>query len=263
MEPEDADDIRAAVAVARGQAIDDLWTWGWEACAHMSALSGSDPGGGLGGCCATRGRGDDPTLTRCVSLEIVHAPTRNADVSVPWRAEPRIAERGRGRGVDRGRVIYVGAGTGGRLAAMDACEWGPTYGVPDDAVITLVAGEGLPPGSYEDEASEDDAAGGAAAVRALAPSAARHRGWSVGERLDAVRGRRARGGARRRRADRCGDGRVGSSLGALVDIAIELPVGDEVVSGLDAAEGRHRAEDRPQRVLDSADGAARAYRTGR
>jgi hypothetical protein len=43
MEPEDADDIRAAVAAARAAGIDDLWTWGWEACAHMSALSGTNP----------------------------------------------------------------------------------------------------------------------------------------------------------------------------------------------------------------------------
>ena len=39
----DADDIRAAVRVARDAGIDDLWTWGFEACGHMSALGGSDP----------------------------------------------------------------------------------------------------------------------------------------------------------------------------------------------------------------------------
>jgi len=43
MEPGDADDIRAAVAAARAAGIDDLWTWAWEACAHMSALAGPDP----------------------------------------------------------------------------------------------------------------------------------------------------------------------------------------------------------------------------
>jgi len=43
MEPGDADDIRAAVAAARAAGIEDLWTWAWEACAHMSALAGSDP----------------------------------------------------------------------------------------------------------------------------------------------------------------------------------------------------------------------------
>jgi hypothetical protein len=44
MEPEDTDDIATAVSVAREEGIEDLWTWGWEACAHMSALAGSDPG---------------------------------------------------------------------------------------------------------------------------------------------------------------------------------------------------------------------------
>jgi hypothetical protein len=43
LEPEDADDVRAAVRVARDEGIDDLWTWGFEACGHMSALGGSDP----------------------------------------------------------------------------------------------------------------------------------------------------------------------------------------------------------------------------
>jgi hypothetical protein len=43
LEPSDADDIRTAVRVAREAGIDDLWTWGFEACGHMSALGGSDP----------------------------------------------------------------------------------------------------------------------------------------------------------------------------------------------------------------------------
>jgi hypothetical protein len=43
MEPEDADDIRAAVRIARDAGIEDVWTWGFEACGHMSALAGSDP----------------------------------------------------------------------------------------------------------------------------------------------------------------------------------------------------------------------------
>jgi hypothetical protein len=43
MEPSDEADIRAAVAAARAAGIEDLWTWGFEACGHMSALAGSDP----------------------------------------------------------------------------------------------------------------------------------------------------------------------------------------------------------------------------
>jgi hypothetical protein len=43
MEPSDGPDIRDAVAAARAAGIEDLWTWGFEACGHMSALAGSDP----------------------------------------------------------------------------------------------------------------------------------------------------------------------------------------------------------------------------
>jgi hypothetical protein len=43
MEPSDEADIRAAVAAARAAGVHDLWTWGFEACGHMSALAGSDP----------------------------------------------------------------------------------------------------------------------------------------------------------------------------------------------------------------------------
>jgi hypothetical protein len=42
LEPEDVDDIRTAVAVAREEDVTELWTWGFEACAHMSHLAGSD-----------------------------------------------------------------------------------------------------------------------------------------------------------------------------------------------------------------------------
>ena len=43
LEPADAADIHRAVVAARAAGIDDLWTWGFEACGHMSALAGSDP----------------------------------------------------------------------------------------------------------------------------------------------------------------------------------------------------------------------------
>ena len=164
--------------------------------------------------------------------ELIHAIIDGHDqvLAAVQAAEPRIAELVEAA-VDRRRVIYVGAGTGGRLAAMDACEWGPTYGVSDDAVVTLLAGDGLRPGSYEDEASEDDAAGGAAAMRALSPSAddivvgvsaSGSTPFVVGAVEAAVEA-----GARTAAVT----ARVGSRLAALVDIAIEMPVGDEVVSG--------------------------------
>ena len=39
-----------------------------------------------------------------------------------------------------GRLFYVGAGTSGRLGVLDASELPPTFGVPEDRVIGLIAG---------------------------------------------------------------------------------------------------------------------------
>jgi len=39
-----------------------------------------------------------------------------------------------------GRLFYIGAGTSGRLGVVDASECPPTFGVPDDWVIGLIAG---------------------------------------------------------------------------------------------------------------------------
>ena len=39
-----------------------------------------------------------------------------------------------------GRLIYIGAGTSGRLGILDASECPPTYGVSDELVQGLIAG---------------------------------------------------------------------------------------------------------------------------
>ncbi|GFD90488.1 N-acetylmuramic acid 6-phosphate etherase 2 [Tenacibaculum sp. KUL152] len=39
-----------------------------------------------------------------------------------------------------GRLIYVGAGTSGRLGILDAVECRPTFSVPDDVVVGIIAG---------------------------------------------------------------------------------------------------------------------------
>ncbi|NNF32702.1 MAG: N-acetylmuramic acid 6-phosphate etherase, partial [Saprospiraceae bacterium] len=41
---------------------------------------------------------------------------------------------------DGGRLFYIGAGTSGRLGILDASECPPTYGVPHEWVIGLIAG---------------------------------------------------------------------------------------------------------------------------
>lgn len=39
-----------------------------------------------------------------------------------------------------GRLVYVGAGTSGRLVMLDAAELGPTYGVGPETVVARMAG---------------------------------------------------------------------------------------------------------------------------
>ena len=45
-----------------------------------------------------------------------------------------------GKMKEGGRLFYIGAGTSGRLGILDASECPPTFGVPDDWVIGLIAG---------------------------------------------------------------------------------------------------------------------------
>lgn len=63
-----------------------------------------------------------------------------------------------------GRLVYAGAGTSGRLAAADAAECPPTFGVAASRVRALVAG-GAPALRRAVEGAEDDAAAARSAVR--------------------------------------------------------------------------------------------------
>jgi N-acetylmuramic acid 6-phosphate etherase len=58
-----------------------------------------------------------------------------------------------------GRLFYVGAGTSGRLALLDAVECPPTFGVPRDMIQAILAG-GLAAISQAIEGVEDDADAG-------------------------------------------------------------------------------------------------------
>ena len=56
-----------------------------------------------------------------------------------------------------GRIIYIGAGTSGRIAAADAIEVPCTYGFPEDRIVALIAG-GVSDASIEIESDfEEDA----------------------------------------------------------------------------------------------------------
>jgi len=62
-----------------------------------------------------------------------------------------------------GRLIYVGAGTSGRLGVLDAAEMPPTYGTDPDMVQGIIAG-GLDALVRSQEGAEDHPGDGAAAI---------------------------------------------------------------------------------------------------
>jgi N-acetylmuramic acid 6-phosphate etherase len=69
-----------------------------------------------------------------------------------------------------GRLIYVGAGTSGRLGVLDAVECVPTFGIEPGVVIGVMAG-GMRAITESVEGAEDDQAGGGRDLAALNLSA--------------------------------------------------------------------------------------------
>jgi N-acetylmuramic acid 6-phosphate etherase len=67
-----------------------------------------------------------------------------------------------------GRLIYVGAGTSGRLGVLDASECPPTFGVPPDRVLALIAG-GERALRSSVEGAEDDTRQAEADLRGIDP----------------------------------------------------------------------------------------------
>ncbi|MCB0474421.1 MAG: N-acetylmuramic acid 6-phosphate etherase [Flavobacteriaceae bacterium] len=70
----------------------------------------------------------------------------NEDKTVPYAVEKsipqieKLVEQIVPKLKSGGRLFYIGAGTSGRLGILDASECPPTYGVPYDLVIGLIAG---------------------------------------------------------------------------------------------------------------------------
>jgi N-acetylmuramic acid 6-phosphate etherase len=75
-----------------------------------------------------------------------------------------------------GRLIYVGAGTSGRLGLLDASEAPPTFSVPPDLVIGIIAG-GYPALIRSQEGAEDDVN---AAIKAIDDAAVTSKDIVVG-----------------------------------------------------------------------------------
>lgn len=145
-------------------------------------------------------------------------------------AASRVADAA-AAGITRGgRLIYVGAGTSGRLGVLDAAECPPTYGVSPETVQGHIAG-GEDALVHAAEGAEDDAEAGAALMKKLAVSPA-----------DTVIGISASGGARyviaavaeaRRRGAYTAalTSNAGTKLAAAADTEIAVITGPEVVAG--------------------------------
>ncbi|QSD35615.1 N-acetylmuramic acid 6-phosphate etherase [Pectobacterium brasiliense] len=116
------------------------------------------------------------TLDQLSTLEMMHAFNQE-DRKVPEaiaQVLPAIAEAvdlATASLQEGGRLIYLGAGTSGRLGVLDASECPPTFGVPHWLVIGLIAGG---PGALLKavEGAEDDPALGEADLKALDVTAA-------------------------------------------------------------------------------------------
>ncbi|MBO6602166.1 MAG: N-acetylmuramic acid 6-phosphate etherase [Roseicyclus sp.] len=129
-----------------------------------------------------------------------------------------------------GRLIYIGAGTSGRLGVLDASECPPTFSVPPGMVVGIIAGgDGALRRSIE--AAEDDDARGAADLEAidLNPRDVVV-GIAVSGRTPYVTGalRHARGVGAGTIALSCNPG---SLIADLADIAIAPVVGPEILTG--------------------------------
>jgi N-acetylmuramic acid 6-phosphate etherase len=129
-----------------------------------------------------------------------------------------------------GRLIYVGAGTSGRIAVLDAAECPPTFGTDPRQVRALIAG-GTPALVRSAEAAEDDEEQGAHEMDALGV-----------DKRDVVLGIAASGrtpyvvGALRRARSRgaCAAALVGNRAGSVAgaaDLVIAPDTGPEVLAG--------------------------------
>lgn len=55
-----------------------------------------------------------------------------------------------------GRIVYVGAGTSGRMAVMDAAEMPPTFGIEPDRFVAVVAGGQAAQGQAVEDAEDSE-----------------------------------------------------------------------------------------------------------
>jgi len=129
-----------------------------------------------------------------------------------------------------GRLLYVGAGTAGRMGALDASECPPTFNTSPDRVRAVIAGGPEALLVAKEGVEDDEAAGAAAVAEADVGSEDAVVGISASGRtpyvVAAVRAARARGALTVGLS--CNEG---TRLSAAADLSIEVVVGPEVVAG--------------------------------
>ena len=177
-------------------------------------------------------RGDLDLLSTTELVERMNAEDRRVPEAVAGRtteiaaAVDGITERFR-RG---GRLIYIGAGTAGRIGVLDASECPPTFGTDPSMVVGLIAGGETAIRSAVENAEDDDEA----AALALRDLDLTERdtvvGISASGRTPYVIGglRYARGLGALTVAIASN---AGSAIGAEAEIAIEVVTGPEFISG--------------------------------
>jgi len=155
------------------------------------------------------------------AVEAVHHVLPQIATAISWATE--ALSHG-------GRIIYMGAGTSGRLGVLDAVECPPTFGVSCDTVVGLIAG-GENAFVKAKEGEEDRAKGGAEDLAAHALSSRDLViGLAASGRTPYVLGglHYAHDQGCRTIAIACN---VGSEIGKAADLAIEPATGPEVLSG--------------------------------
>lgn len=129
-----------------------------------------------------------------------------------------------------GRIIFVGAGTSGRLGVLEAAEMPPTFGTPDEMVLAVMAG-GKDGFLHAKEGVEDNYEEGTRAITRLKPT-----------KKDVVIGVSASGMTQFVRGGLTRARRAGSKiifvtcdphteLQTFVDLTIAPAVGPEVIAG--------------------------------
>lgn len=168
---------------------------------------------------------DTAALVRTITAEDRTVPDAVAAVSGPLSA---LVDRAVTAIRSGGRVHYVGAGTSGRLGVLDAAELAPTYGVGTEWFVAHLAG-GPSAMVTAVEGAEDDPALGASAVDGVG-SADLVIGIAASGRTPYVAG-----ALRHARHAGAGTALVSANpqaeLGPLVDIAVLVDTGPEVVTG--------------------------------